>query len=526
MKKANIFYYSPSLPATDSSLFVSTPPLYLNSYLKIYHPELAAKISWKKLHFLHLTQKDLIDRINQLDIDILCITLYIWNNQQILSQLKNIKSFITKDIKIIVGGPSTEIVRNKNFLKENPDIDFAVYSQGEQAFADILNHIFGIKKLSLLSSKNVAWKDNGLTKIADFEFKRLETVSPYTNSKELIKQIVQDRDYDEWSFVVPYETSRGCPYNCSFCDWTSGLTHKTYFRKFNIEEELDFFAQQGITNFHLSDANFGQTKQDLEVALTWVKLKQTKGYNFKIHNTNFAKLQKNRVFEIVDILLKGNLLDNLKFAVQDTHEEILNNIERPDIPWSEHKIYLEKINKSYPTANFGIELIQGLPGQTRETWENNFINIEPFRPIIYPWTILPNSPAGYDNLYKEKMKIKFISSNLPFLNGTTVDHNAMSETVVETYSYNMEDYAYFTLLSQIFIDFRFCNIFLNKDRTTIINMIKTNSGLANAISDVQAGITSSNLQLIKNCLLVFVKQVMKENIKQFTKNDVKQILGK
>ena len=67
--------------------------------------------------------------------------------------------------------------------------------------------------------------------------------------------------------MLPYETSRGCPYNCSFCDWTSGLTHKTYYRKFDIESELEFLADNGITNFHLSDANFGQIDQDLSLRI-------------------------------------------------------------------------------------------------------------------------------------------------------------------------------------------------------------------------------------------------------------------
>ena len=82
-----------------------------------------------------------------------------------------------------------------------------------------------------------------------------------------------------------------------------------------------------MTQFHLSDANFGQIDQHIVIAQTWVKLKKTKGYDFKIHNTNFAKLQKSRVFKIVDILLEGDILSNLKFAVQDINEKILENMK-------------------------------------------------------------------------------------------------------------------------------------------------------------------------------------------------------
>ena len=196
------------MPATDSLLFMPTPPLYLNSYLKIFHSGLADRLEWKKFQFFQNSKSDLAESLINLDIDILCITLYIWNDRKVLDQIKNIKTQLKKPIQIIVGGPSVDIVRNKNFLDQNPDIDFAVYSQGEQAFADVLNHIFKIKKLSLLSNKNVAWRENTRTKIADFEFKRLEKISPYTNSKELIQQIVNDADYKNWKFVLPYETSK------------------------------------------------------------------------------------------------------------------------------------------------------------------------------------------------------------------------------------------------------------------------------------------------------------------------------
>ena len=528
MNKMKIFYYCPSVQSSnEATLFMPTPPMHLNSYLRVYEPELADKITWQKLQFLFLDTEQLIDKLEKNDIDILCITLYIWNQKKVLDQIANIKTKLSKKITIIVGGPSTEIVRNKNFLEDNPDIDFAVYSQGEKAFADILNHIFDIKKLSLLSSKNVAWRENSKTKIADFEFLRLDKINPYTNSGELLQKIVSDPDYKNLKFTLPYETSRGCPYTCSFCDWTSGLSHKTYFRKFDVEEELEFFAQHGILSFHLSDANFGQKKSDLDVAKAWVKLKETKGYNFKIHNTNFSKLEKKRVFEIVNILLKGEIIETLKFAVQDTHENILNNIERPDIPWLEHKKYMDEVRHNFPNVDFGIELMQGLPGQTRETWENNFINIAPYTPIVYTWTILPNSPAGYDLDYKNKMQLKTIYSNVSFLNELRWegwDEELLTETVISTYSYNIDDYAYFTLISQIFTDVRFNKIFLCKNRKDIISIIKNNSSLEETVQEIKQSIVEAKPNNIKKSLLKFVKKLAVDNPSYFTKSDIKEIV--
>ena len=526
MMKFKCYYYSPSVSWDSDSLFFSTPPLYLNSFLRVNHPDIAENVEWQKMQFNTLTQQQLIDELNKYQSNVLCVTSYIWNSNLVLSVLKNIKKLLGRNITIIMGGPSTDVVRNKTFLKDNPDLDFAVYSQGEQAFADILQHISGTKKLSLIHSKNVSWRDNNKIKVADFQFYKLEKISPYLISKDLIELALNDPDYAGKDFVLPYETSRGCPYNCSFCDWTSGLTHKTYFRKFDIEAEIDTLGQLGVTNIHLSDANFGQHKQDIEIAKTFVKLRKEKNYNFRIEKTNFSKLLKDRVFEIVDILIEGGLLTNIKFAVQDVHEKILENIERPDIPYDQHKVYIDSVSAKYPHVDIGIELIQGLPGQTRETWENNLIKTAPYKPVIYFWNILPNSPAGYNQEYRQQMKIATRFCNL-IDRATETDDNTVSsqmEFVTSTYSYTFEDYCYFTLLSKIFTlpVFNKANKIL--ERKQLIDLIKTNSKLNETINDIKNSIETNNEFRINQLAENFMKYLIKENKNTLPREYIKLIL--
>jgi radical SAM superfamily enzyme YgiQ (UPF0313 family) len=409
-----------------------------------------------------------------------------------------------------MGGPSTDVVRNKNFLSEHTDLDFAVYSQGEQAFADILQHIAGTKKLSVLTSKNVSWRDGSKIKVADFMFYKLEKISPYLISKDLIEMVINDPEYQGREFVLPYETSRGCPYNCSFCDWTSGLTHKTYFRKFDIEEELDTLGKLGVTNIHLSDANFGQHRQDVDIAKTFVKLKKEKNYNFRIEKTNFSKLLKDRVFEIVEILIEGKLLHNIKFAVQDTDEKILENIERPDIPYHEHRQYIDNVAKKHPHLDIGIELIQGLPGQTRTTWEQNLIKIQPYNPVVYFWNILPNSPAGYDQVYKEKMQLKTHFCNLIDHDDNEYAVNKRMEFVTSTYSYSFEDYCYFTILTKICTLPSLTETHKHIDRSVLFDMIKNSIHLNDCINSIKYCIENNHEHQINSTVIDFLKKFVKE----------------
>ena len=524
MNKIKCYYYSPSVSWDSDSIFFSTPPLYLNSYLRVNYPELAEQLEWQKMQFNTLSQDKLVEDLIKFDSDILCVTSYIWNSGLILDSIKGIKKLLKKDIKIIMGGPSTDVVRNKNFLSEHTDLDFAVYSQGEQAFADILQHISGTKKLSVLTSKNVSWRDCNKIKVADFMFYKLEKISPYLISKDLIEMVINDPEYQGREFVLPYETSRGCPYNCSFCDWTSGLTHKTYFRKFDIEEEIDTLGRLGIINIHMSDANFGQHKQDVEIAKTFVKLKKEKNYNFKIEKTNFSKLLKDRVFDIVEILIEGDLLQNIKFAVQDTNEKILENIERPDIPYQDHRNYIDNIAKKYPDVDIGIELIQGLPGQTRDTWEQNLIRIQPYKPVIYFWNILPNSPAGYDSEYKNKMQIKTHLCNLIDYSDTENTNSKKMEFVTSTYSYSFEDYCYFTLLTKICTLPSLSESHKHIDRVKLFELIKISNHLQNSINSIKESIEKGEENKINSISIDFLKKFSKEFYNILTKEYVISII--
>lgn len=513
--KTNLYHYSPCMySAMPNELFLSTPALYLNSYLKIYHEDLYDKIQWKKIQLKFLDQQALADQLNELEIDILCISLYVWNKDDIFANLNGLKKLLKKPITVVVGGPSVEVVRNKNYLADHPEIDYASYGQGEKAFADILHEYFGIKKLSLLASKNVSWRVGDKPKVGDFEFLRLDKISPYLVSFDLLKLIVEDPDYQGCKFILPYETSRGCQYNCSFCDWTSGLTFKTYFRKDSIEQELDAIAGLGIVDLHISNANFGQVESDVDTMNIMAKLKKEKGYDFTIICTNFSKLKKERAFKILDIAADSGIVKSVKFAAQDTHEDILKNIERPDVPWPLHKQYINEFNQKFPGVLIEIELIQGLPGQTRESWEENLIEVFPYQPKIYNWHILPNSPAGYDKEFVEKMQLKTTVTNVTDV--SRHDPNLLkTEIVTSTFSYNFDDYAYFTLLSSLCMNAKFSKLHKLVDRKTLFRLIKTSNSLPMFLEKIKSIIVECRGEKLLPTTMFFLHKLIIEFSAEF-----------
>lgn len=448
MKK--IYFYSPGVTGElyryrGQSLFVNTVPAYLNSALKQHRPDLAQQIQWTKIQLLQRTAQDIAQHINDHGIDIFCASLYIWNQYHVLEVIDELRTHVQHDIKIIVGGPSVDPHRDAEYFSRHPNIDFAAFAQGEQAFISALDSIVNDRTMNFFSAKNLAWPDATRTvKKSEYEFIKKRSGSPYLDSADILAQIAHDADYRDYKFYFPWETSKGCPYNCSFCDWTSGLSHKVSHRVENDwEAELDLLGRLDFVNIHISDANFGQHSQDIEIAKVMVRLKQERGYQFVIQDTNFSKLKKKESFAILDVLLSAGIIKNPKFAVQDTNIEVLANIERPDVPWPQHRGYILAMLERFPDTQCEIEIIQGLPGQTRETWKQTLLDVQGFTLRAYPWVMLPNAPVGYDADYRAKMQIQTLNVRMENLN------DQPQEIIVATYSYDLRDYMYMTLLSKI-----------------------------------------------------------------------------
>lgn len=499
-----IYFYSPSATGgkvVDNDLYVNTTPVYLHSYIKRHDPEILQHITWAKIQLIEKTQAEIVEEIKRYQCDLICASIYIWNSHVILQALQGIKQQIPWPVTVIVGGPSVDPHRDRDYLLHYPDIDYAVYAQGEQAFLDILRHLETGRRLDPVSSKNLSWKDQGRTKVSQFQFIKQAAGSPYVEAQEILRQIVQDPEYQGRRFFMPYETSKGCAYNCTFCDWTSGLTHKVSHRKFAWEEELELLGELGLTNFHLSDSNFGQHRQDIDIARTMAALKQTQGYPFYITDTNFSKLRKKESFAILKVLLDAGIVTNPKFAVQDIHDLILENIERPDVPWPEHRAYIQEIKDLYPEFECRIEIIMGLPGQTRDTWEETLIAIDLGRPTIYSWTILPNSPAGYDPGYREKMAIK--TMHLPLEWGNPVS----TELVIGTYSYDFRDYIYFMLLSVLVTNQFGAQI---KDRRQFFDLVRRSQYLEQVLDVVQSSFVTNDRKVMRKSVDLFLEKLIQE----------------
>ena len=407
-KKTRILFYQ-----TGMQGWIKVNVLVFKTFIDTLYPDLAEKLEWLLPIQDAMTDEGLIRHIKQNNVDILCTSHYLWNHDFLTNQLSRIKSKLTLRA-VIAGGPSIDVNNNQGFFDQHPYIDYAVYGAGEQAFADIVSHLVLETPMIAFNTSNCAWKhgQTGKTTVADYKFVKMLETSPFVHNAELFGRMVENAkktnvtNIDEW---VPYTLTRGCPYACTFCDWNSGLGNKVSRRKNTYRQEIDLFQKLGLKNIYLSDANVGQYDEDVDMVMYFAEKNLNENAGFRISG-NYSKLKKENNLKMFNIMAESGLVQyTFNFAVQDINEQVLKNIDRPDVGWDVHVAMADELREKHPHLIVKTQLICGLPGQTVESWQETMQEIlaNNMLPVWFINEPLPASPAMYDPEYQKKWQFEY-----------------------------------------------------------------------------------------------------------------------
>lgn len=244
------------------------------------------------------------------------------------------------------------------------------------------------------------------------------------------------------------ETTRGCPFGCTFCDWGGQTLSKV--RKFDIErviKELEWFHHMGIRNIRFTDANFGMLQRDVELTNWLVDVKQRTNWpdTFVVST---AKNSADRVAEICSKLYRVGLTgEKLAIALQTMDDATLMNIDRFNIKTSDY----EKVIAIFRHNGMQMytELLMGLPGQTVDTFCQDLQKSFEWMILadVYPVRVMPNAPMG-DPAYQQKFAM-------------VVDDEGYS---VASYSFTQDDLALMTWMRMVYF------LFIHQNMTKYIFM--------------------------------------------------------
>jgi radical SAM superfamily enzyme YgiQ (UPF0313 family) len=297
--------------------------------------------------------------------DVVVFSTYIWNKNYNYTLAARIKE-LSPNCVTIFGGPEPPISKS-NIFEIMPFADIVVKKEGEISFRAILEKFngdySGIPGL-LLNHKQQSIDTGDGQRIDNLEF----LPSPYLTG--IFDSIIANHPEVTWAATL--ETNRGCPYGCTFCDWGS-LTYSKV-KKFNLDKifaEIEWIAQRKCDALYIADANFGMYYEQDSVIIDQI-INATKKYgNLKIFNMSWAKNKKEEIIDLVKKWVDAGLFaPALTISVQSLDSDVLANIKRTNMEMNKIESLFALCNEKGISPN--TELILGLPGETVNSWRNNF----------------------------------------------------------------------------------------------------------------------------------------------------------
>ncbi|MBI2118327.1 MAG: radical SAM protein [Elusimicrobia bacterium] len=359
------------------------------------------------------------------DADIVFFSMYVWNSRISLEIAKSLKK-IKPEILTIFGGPHVPD-RSEEFLRKNNFIEIACHNEGEQAFVSILENGFNrrwdeVPSISYLSNDSTYHLTHRAERIKDLSV----IPSPYLNG--IFDPLIQANPNEQWLFM--WETNRGCPFSCTFCDWGSATQSKVFqFDMDRLVKELEWVAKHKIEFMFCADANFGILPRDLDIVRTAAEMKRKFGYPqaLSVQNTKNAT---ERAYQVQKTLAESGLNKGVTIAFQSVDPTTLKNIKRDNISSESFRELQRRFTRD------GIEtysdMILGLPGETYDSFadgvSSTIENGQHNRIQFGNLSILPNAEMG-DPEYQKKYGMETIEIREVIYHGIiTTSNKELSES--------------------------------------------------------------------------------------------------
>lgn len=444
----NIAWFQP--PADRSYYEYSLAYLFTRTHYKLYG-KYNKNVNWLDPIYNWIDIQTIEDAVDQFkDADVICFSNYIWNysiNERAAEYIK----LKYPHILTVVGGPQIEY--------NHPDFDnrykmFDYHCEptmsAELYLEDWINGYFEDNKLPL-HSKIAYERKSTIRKSFNYPY-----VSVYEDNIDFIRTAKQYFDSKNIMSRIGYETTRGCPFKCTFCEWGGGTGEKLKKKDLqHIKKDLDIIASIGFKEIDLIDSNLGTFKDR-----DWQLLEMIHERGLRIMVLSLLKTKDlKRKKEIIDNLMSRGYRANL--SVQTFSKTALTNAQRPDLDLEEQfeLVYhiRNRIVESHGAEFFNkpaeeirevasVEFIMGMPGSTKDDFYNEYLMMEllgswtdgRFEYSYLPFTI---ASSGED---KQKFDVHLVPVYTESIFGT----KNYFETISHCYSYTKEDMYEMFLMNQ------------------------------------------------------------------------------
>ena len=346
-------------------LLVACNAKYIHSNLAVYDLQAYASDYSDHIVLKEYTinqQKDDIMRDIYLEHpDVVCVSCYIWN----LSFVKELMADLTKilpGVDFWAGGPEVSYDADK-FLTENPEFKGVMVGEGEETFKELAGYYVEKNPQNLKDMTGICYRNgdqiihNGWRQIMDLS---------------RIPFIYKDLS-DFKNRIIYYESSRGCPFSCSYC--LSSIDKKLRFRDTEmVKRELQFFIDNKVPQVKFVDRTFN-CKHDHAMAI-WKYINEHDNGVTNFHFEISADLLREEELQEMSTMRPG--LIQLEIGVQSTNPDTIKAIHRT-MDFEKLKGIVDRIH-SFGNIHQHLDLIAGLPYEDYDSFRHSFNDVYALKP--------------------------------------------------------------------------------------------------------------------------------------------------
>ena len=351
--------------------------------------------------------------------DVVCFSCYIWNISFVRELIRDLVKILPKTA-FWAGGPEVSYDAEK-FLTEMPEMTGVMVGEGEKTFHDLLEFYIDGKD-SLEEISGIAYRTGD--KIIHNGWRELMDLSAIPFVYEHLEKF-ENR-------IIYYESSRGCPFSCSYC--LSSIDKKLRFRDLELVKiELQFFLDHRVPQVKFVDRTFN-CKHEHAMTIWKYILEHDNGVT-NFHFEISADLLREEEMELMSQMRPG--LIQLEIGVQSTNPETIRAIHRHmDLKKLEHCV--NRVH-SFRNIHQHLDLIAGLPYEDYDIFHQSFNDVYQMKPDqlqlgflkVLKGSLMQKEAEVYGIVYKEKEPYEVLSTN--WLTYGEVLKLKMVESMVEVY---------------------------------------------------------------------------------------------
>ena len=343
------------LTAVNAKYIHSNPAVYsLQKFVTAYAPEYGRNVELAEFTINHYAD-DILQEIYRRRPDVVAFSCYIWNLQMIERVLEDLPR-VLPEVQIWAGGPEVSYDAPE-FLKKHDCMTGVMMGEGEETFLELMEYWHGKNKLN--ETPGITWRDG------EGEIK-VQPGRPLLDMNRI--PFLYDELDDFEHRIIYYESSRGCPFSCSYC--LSSIDKSVRFRDAQtVVKELQFFLDRKVPQVKFVDRTFNCRHSH---ALTiWNYIREHDNGITNFHFEIAADLLNEEELALLNTMRPG--LVQLEIGVQSTNQKTIEAIDR--VMDFSHLCSVVKRVQSGHNIHQHLDLIAGLPWENFDSFRQSFNDV-------------------------------------------------------------------------------------------------------------------------------------------------------